>query len=395
MVYTNTVPCGHMRAPGGAQAVHAIECHMDLCARAMGVDPLQLRLINTVVEPRHTGSTPKAREVLRAAAEAIGWWSSEFRVQSSGSPSRNSEPETRNLTGRGIAMVEVHNSPADGYTARMIVQRDGQVVLQTPIIENGAGMLTTFRLLAAEQLGVAPEEVRIEQTMEDFVYDRGVGGSRLTRVVGKMIALLGERLRTRLRELLAEEHACEPEQVRWENGRFRAPDGRSHTLQEAVSLSGADVAELIEYPVDPSDTVEVYAALASEVAVDRETGEVRVNRVATALETGRIVNPIMYQGQIDGGLIQGMGYALMEGIEFDEGRVTKVNLHDYKIPTMADVPPLQTLLLPPDLSLGLTPIGEGLNCAMAPAIVNAIIDVVGRSLDIPVSAEAVLEALEG
>lgn len=376
MVYTNTVPCGHMRAPGGAQGIHAVESHMDLCARNLGIDPLELRLKNAVTEHRHDGSIPKGREVLRQASEAVGW----------------SEPKPEGV-GRGIALFEVHNSPADGYAARMIVERGGGFVLQTPIIENGAGMLTTFRLLTAEQFGVAPQRVRVEQTLDEFSYDRGVGGSRLTRVVGKMIGILGQRVRTRLTQLLAEKADCAPEQVTYEPGGFHTPDGVFHPIGEVAALLDENLAEQVDYEVDPADTVEVYAALASEVEVDRETGQVSVLRSALAMETGRIVNAIMYQGQIDGGLTQGLGYALMEGIEFDEGRVTKLNLHEYKLPTMVDVPPLQTILLPPDPHLGLTPIGEGPNCAMAPAIVNAIADAVGSRIEIPVSAEAVLAAL--
>jgi CO/xanthine dehydrogenase Mo-binding subunit len=384
MVYTNTIPGGHMRAPGGAQGIYAVECHTDLCARAMGLDPLDLRLINAPDEPHPSGSPAKGRKVLRATADAIGWGAVPARSGSGGSS---------RITGRGIAFVEVHNSPADGYTARLIVQPDGNVVLHTPIIENGAGMLTTFRLLSAEQFGIPPERVRIEQTMDDFVYDRGVGGSRLTRVVGKMIALLGESARHRIAELVAEELGYTPDQVTYAEGAFSTPDGRVLSFDAAAALADHDLVEFINYPVDESDTVEVYAAVAAEVEVDRETGEVELTRVATALETGRIVNPLAYQGQIDGGLIQGIGYALMEGIDYEDGRVTKVNLHEYKMPTMQDIPALETMLLPQDLSLGLTPIGEGLNCGIAPAITNAVVEVTGGQLDIPVTSEAVLDLL--
>jgi CO/xanthine dehydrogenase Mo-binding subunit len=138
--------------------------------------------------------------------------------------------------------------------------------------------------------------------------------------------------------------------------------------------------------------VETYAAVGVEVRLDRETGYVQVLRAAAAHEVGRVVNPIMYQGQIDGGLIQGLGFALTEGLQFDEGRVTTLNLHDYKLPCAADVPDVETRALPPDLSLGITPIGEGPNVAMSSAIACALMDVVGRQVDIPVSAEALVDA---
>jgi len=378
MVYTNTVPCGHMRAPGAAQPCHAIECHMDLCARAMGMDPLELRLINAPSLPRKTesgqpGSTPRAREALRAAAQAIGW----------------NQPRRAGV-GRGIALVDVMNSSADAYTARILVRRDGRVVVHTPIIEQGSGMLTAFQLLAAAEIGVPIEQVGVEQTMEGIEYDRGVGGSRVTRVVGKMIGMLAARLKLRLAELLAAEFGYDLSAVAFEPGGFRTPDGRLHSISEAASLADSDLAELLRYELTPFDLVETYAAVAAEVGVDRETGCVHLLRVASAHEVGRVVNPVMHQGQIDGGLIQGLGFALTEGIVVDDGRVTTLNLHEYKLPCAADTPPLTTLALAPDLSLGITPIGEGPNVGMSAAIANAVADVVGRQVDIPVSPEALV-----
>jgi len=402
MVYTNTVPCGHMRAPGEAQPMHAIECHTDLCARAMVMDPVELRIINAPHHPRETesgepGTVPKAREALRAAAEAIGWGgkvplpSSRAGAPEPQAATRDSSSPTRHpLIGRGIALVEVGNSLGE-YSAQMSVGRSGQVVLHTPIIENGAGMLTVFRQLTAEAFGVRRDQVRIEQTMEGIDYDRGVGGSRITRLIGKMIGILADRLQHRLAELVAAEFGHEPSQVTIEDGGFRTPDGRFHTLAQAASLAEADIAELLRYEPGPADVVEVYVAIAAEVEVDAETGEVAIKRVVNAHEVGRVVDRTMHQGQIDGGLLQGMGYALMEGIGFDEeGRVTAANLHEYKMATAADIPNLETILLEPDLSLGITPIGEGPNCGMSAAITNAIADAVGRQVDIPVAAERLI-----
>jgi CO/xanthine dehydrogenase Mo-binding subunit len=381
MVYTNTMPCGHMRAPGEAQPIHSIECHMDLCAQAMSIDPLDLRLINAPSHPRKTetgemGSVPRAREALRAAADAIGW--------------ESPKPEG---VGRGIALVEVGNSLGE-YTAQMIVDRSGDIVLHTPIIENGAGMLTVFRQLAAEEFGVSRERVHVEQTMRGIDYDRGVGGSRITRLIGKIIALLSARLRTRLAELVAAEFGYDASKVAFEAGGFRTPDGRFHTMEQAASLSSDNLEEMIRYEPGESDVVEVYVAIAAEVKLDGETGEVALRRVVNAHEVGRVVDPLMHQGQIEGGLMQGLGYALMEGQAFDEGRPTKLNLHDYKVPTAVDIPPMETILLEPDLSLGITPIGEGPNCAMSAAITNAVADALGLQVDIPISTESLLSSLE-
>jgi CO/xanthine dehydrogenase Mo-binding subunit len=383
MVYTNTVPCGHMRAPGEAQPIHAVERHTDLCAKAMGIDPLELRLMNAPDHPRETrggepGTRPKAREVLQAAAEAIGWH----------------EPRPAGI-GRGVGLVEVGNSLGE-YTSWMSVDRGGEVVLHTSIIENGAGMLTVFRQLVAEQFGIPLEHVRVEQTTDGIEYDRGVGGSRITRITGRMIELLAAKLKEQMRDLLAAELGFASERVIPEPGGFRTPDGRFHTVEQAASLSPDALSDVLRYKPDALDVVEVFAGIAVEVAVDAETGRVDVTRVVNANEVGKIVNPMMHQGQIDGGLIQGFGYALMENVAVEDGRVTTANLNDYKLPTARDVPPMETILLEPDLTLGITPIGEGPNAAMSAAIANAVADATGTDqLVLPITPESVRAALAG
>jgi CO/xanthine dehydrogenase Mo-binding subunit len=133
-------------------------------------------------------------------------------------------------------------------------------------------------------------------------------------------------------------------------------------VADAASLASDDLRELLRYDVKPTDTVEAYAAVAAEVEVDRETGQVTTRRVVTAHEVGKIVNPVMHQGQIDGGIVQGMGFALPRVLGFDDdGRANMANLHEYKLPTIADLPELQDADLEPDPTLGLTPIGEGPN----------------------------------
>src|SRR5207249_3680278 len=110
-----------------------------------------------------------------------------------------------------------------------------------------------------------------------------------------------------------------------------------HSVAEAASLSPTDLVELLRYTPASEDVVHTYEAMAVEVEVDRETGGIDIRRVVSALEVGRVINPVMHRGQIDGGAIQGLGYALMEGLTLEEGRVTNSNLHEYKLPTVADI----------------------------------------------------------
>jgi CO/xanthine dehydrogenase Mo-binding subunit len=251
-------------------------------------------------------------------------------------------------------------------------------------------MLTVFRQLLAEELGLPLAQVRIDQTTEGIEFDRGVGGSRITRMIGRVISLLAERAKARLAALVAAEFGYETEQISVEPGGFRTPEGGLLNVSEAAALAPNGIAESLQYQGGPADVVEIYAAIAAEVAVDAETGEVQLRRVVNAQEVGRVVDRLMHQGQIDGGLTQGLGYALMEGLNLDEGKVAMANLHEYKLPTAADVPVLETILLPPDLSLGITPIGEGPNAAMSACVVNAVADVLGRQVDIPVAPEALV-----
>jgi CO/xanthine dehydrogenase Mo-binding subunit len=378
MVYTNTVPAGHMRSPGEAQAAYALECHTDLIARAMDVDPIEFRVRNGSTSLRASengsgGSPPPVRQILEMAAQAIGM-------------DRERPPDV----GRGVALVEFSTSPGV-YSGIMTVHSSGNITLQTPIIENGAGALTVFRQIVAEEFDIPVDQVTVVQSIEDIEVDRGVGGSRTTRLVGKLAISLARRLLSRLATVLAGEFGLVATDVAFAGGRFQAPDGRGWSLGEAASLAGEDLVENMTLNATVDDRSVTFMAQAAEIRVDRETGQVTPLKLVSVHEVGRVVNPMLFRTQIFGAALQGLGYALMEGLHLEEGRVTNVNLHEYKIPTMADLPEFEAILLPPDLSLGLTPIGEGANAGMAPALVNAVVDAVGpHPFDIPLSPEVIL-----
>jgi CO/xanthine dehydrogenase Mo-binding subunit len=384
MVYTNTVPGGHMRSPGEAQAAYALECHTELIAREMGIDPVEFRIRNGATHARlddrtgEAGSMPRVREVLQAAASAICL----------------DKPRPPGV-GRGVALVEFSTTPGV-YSANMRVEPEGRIVLQTPIVENGAGMLTVFRQIVAEEFGVPLEQVSIEQSTEDIEVDRGVGGSRTTRMAGKLAIALVHRVQQRLGELLAAELGLPPDALRPVAGGFAQADGRTFELSEAASLLHEPLVERMTFRATRRDRGIVYLAQAAEVEVDPETGSLKTRRVVSVHEVGRVVNPMLFETQIEGGALQGLGYAVMEGLSVEEGRVTTTNLHEYRVPTMADLPEsFESVLLEPDLSLGFTPVGEGPNAGLAPAITNAVVDVVGpHSLDIPLDPAVIRRLIQ-
>jgi CO/xanthine dehydrogenase Mo-binding subunit len=182
----------------------------------------------------------------------------------------------------------------------------------------------------------------------------------------------------------------DPAMLKFKDGAFHAADGRRWSLAEAASLADADLVERMTFRPTAKDRAVVFMAQAAEVHVDLETGQVRPRKLVSVHEVGRVVNPLLFRTQIYGGALQGLGYALLEGLQLEDGRVTTANLHEYKVPTMADLPEFDAILLPPDESLGLTPIGEGVNAGMAPALANAVVDVLGsQSLDLPIRPEVV------
>ncbi len=383
MIYTNTVPAGHMRSPGEAQTAYAVECHTELIAREMGIDPIEFRLKNQATHPRPEegdgpGVPPRVREVLEAAANAIGLH----------------EPRPEGV-GRGVALIEFSTTPGL-YSAILRIAPDGQLTIRTPIVENGAGMLTVFKQIVAEELGVPVDRVAIEQSIEDIEDDRGVGGSRVSRMVGKLLIQLSTRLRDRLADMLASELGQAAAAFEPRPGGFAMADGRFFSLAQAASLSPEPVWERIVFKPSPRDRSVVFMAQAAEVAVDRETGKVTPRRVVSVHEVGRVINPMLFNTQIEGGALQGLGYALMEQVVIQDGRVVNLNFHEYKVPCMADAPPVEAILLEPDPRLGITPVGEGPNAGMAPAIVNAVVDAVGLyPFDIPLSPETVRRVANG
>ncbi len=380
MIYTNTVPCGHMRGPGEAQVAYAIEAHTDLVARAMGIDPVEFRGLNATDHSRPSDDgdelvPPRAREVLKIAANAIGLH----------------QPRAEGI-GRGVALIEFSTSPGV-YAGILRVARDGGVTIQTPIVEQGAGMLTVFRRIVGDELAVDIGAIRVEQSIDDIEEDRGVGGSRTTRLVGKLLIQLSRRVQARLADLVAAELGLDAGSVSVVEGRFAAPDGRRFTFAEATALLDEPLSESMVFRATNRDRSTVFLAQAAEVHVDRETGAVTPRRIVTAQEVGRIIDPLLSKRQIEGAVVQGLGYAVMEELVVRDGRVQTLNLHDYKLPTQADTPLLETMFVAHDVRLGITPIGEGALAGVAPAIVNAVVDVVGpREFNLPLAPEAVLHA---
>ena len=386
-VYTNTVPGGHMRSPGSPQAVFALESHLDDIARRLGLDPFDFRMRNLVVDGDETAwgarfAQVRARETLQAAADAAGY----------------AAPKPR-FVGRGVAMGD-HGAGGGLGNAEVRLRPDGSVVLGTPIFDQGSGTYTTLIQVVAEELQVAPSRVTLEVWDTDRTEnDAGIGGSRATRVNTAVAHAAAEEARAALVRLVAERLGCAADAVTVAGDTVRvAGDDRVRRWPELLAEFEETVVGRAEHTERGGGDVTSFVAQIAEVAVDPETGAVDVLGITTAHDVGRVLNPIGHQGQINGGVIQGLGYALMEELRLEDGRVTTLSFGDYKIPSMRDVPPLRTVLLEGGRGSGpydVKGIGETPNTPVAAAIANAVADAVGvRIHELPITAEKVYRALQ-
>ena len=392
-VYTNNVPRGHMRSPAKPQVVFAVESHMDMIAHELGIDAYQFRLKNVM---REGDASPvgrywqqiKAEETLVAAAKAAGI----------PNPDNPAKPPN---TGWGMAMTDLVQGTGQ-FAAKIGLNEEGQPQLHMAFWDTGTGAHTVLRQMVAEELTLDTSDVQI--VLEDTAhmpYSSGSGGSRVMYTAGQAVVGAARELRGKLIEAASPLLDAPEEQVSMVAGRLVAA-GRSMSIAEVVSRtspSSEGSALTGETSVTPeSPELTSFCTQVAEVHVDPETGEVTVNKIVTAHDVGAILNPMNHQGQVEGGLIQGLGYALMEELKLEDGQISTLSFGDYKIPTSADVPLMETVLIQGDA--GPAPyeskgIGESSNIPVAGAIANAVFDAVGvRITDLPVTADKVLAALK-
>jgi CO/xanthine dehydrogenase Mo-binding subunit len=391
MVYTNTLPCGHMRAPGGPQVAFATEADLDRVAAAISLDPLELRLRNIVGEgdPNGLGErwrSVRLRECLESVKRASGW----------------TDPKPPNV-GRGVAACE---EPAGGGGSESLVQvhADGTATLTTAVNDQGSGAHTILVQIVASELQLPLDRVRLEVVgTEREIWDRGSSAQSVTRVAGQAALHAAAEVRAKLAATAAEYFlGCPESQVQLIDGAFRDPDQPDLSARfEEVAAKACQRGEPVSashrfVDWEPSDATS-FIAQAAEVEVDRETGEVRVRKVVSAADVGTVLNPIGVTGQLEGAMMQGFGMALMEELRVRDGRVETAGLHEYKLPTICDMPPVEHVLITSgkgDGPYGAKAVAELALLPLPAAVANAVYDAVGVRIDeLPVTAEKVYRAL--
>jgi CO/xanthine dehydrogenase Mo-binding subunit len=397
-VYTNKTNCGSFRAPSGPQSNFAVESQMDIIADALGIDPLDFRLKNIVREGDEgpTGQVLNGvglEECLRKAAAAIGWH------------------ERRPGAWRGKGLACGWWTTTGGSSGVYVkINPDGTVALNTGAAEIGTAALTGAAQVLAEELGVELADISVVSA-DTFStpFDFGAQGSRTAFAVGNACRAAVADLRQRIFALAAAQLGVDPEQCALAERHVVAGHKRV-SLADLARLSQQTGGGLIAHgtfiaPPTPFDTKRVEAhvypafhspsfhAHAVDLSVDPETGEMAIHRYVVAQDVGFALNPTYIEGQIEGGVAQGLGQALSEEIVYDGGRVLNANLTDYKMPTTLDMPRVETILVEhPSLAgpYGAKGVGEPPNIEPPAAVANAVAAATGlRMTSLPITAEKI------
>jgi CO/xanthine dehydrogenase Mo-binding subunit len=392
IVYTNQVPSGYFRAPGEVQTLFAVESHMDMMASALGLDPLEFRLRNALREgdTKPNGEHIRdvhALDVLNRVAALARWRKGKRKTAGNGDGLAR---------GRGIAYADRHIGVGESE-ADISVQADGSLRLTTAVRDVGVGAYTMHRQVAAEVLGVAPDLVRIDVAGTDGPYDEGVKAQRGTHVEGLAVFNAATALIDGLHREAARIWNVEPEKVQWRHGRAHLR-GSKKTLDLKTIAQRADASSLRARGHSKPDRPETYTyqSLVADVAVDKATGEVKVEKLYYVIDATKIINPLIFYGHIHGGVTQGLGFSLTEHLQTEEGRVTALSLGDYKLPTIRDIPHLNTAIVKAKEGpgpFGAKAVGEAGISLVGPAIANAIADATGiRIKEAPITAEKIFHA---
>lgn len=388
MVYTNKIPCGHMRSPGDPQGIFANESQMDLVAKKLGMDPIEFRKKNFMhdgdIDP--TGeefSYIKTDETLKKALEDAGY----------------QKAKGKNV-GRGIALVQW--TPAGGIgTVAISLDQNGMATISSAMADQGAGTYTILSEIVSEELKIPLSQIKTQQLdTQRGVKDTGVGGSRATRVYGNAGYEAALKAADAIKRAAAEQLGASPEEIVLAKGAALHPRmERRLTYGEIVQAKGTPIVVDATF----NDNSKIHSASmcvqVAEVEVDPQTGQVELKKFTSTHNTGTVLNPLMHQGQIEGATMTGIGYSLMEELMISDGKVATANFGEYKIPTIKDVPPFKSSVTEEPHGAGpynSMPIGETGNIPTAAAIANAVEDACGvRIKSLPITAEKIYEALHG
>ncbi|MEQ8346735.1 MAG: xanthine dehydrogenase family protein molybdopterin-binding subunit [Sneathiellaceae bacterium] len=410
-VYTNTAWVDAYRGAGQPEASYIIERLMDLAARRLALDPAELRRRNLVTAAEqpwrnamgHSFTGTDFAALLDRVVEDGTW--SERRILAMADDEHPAAPSLRRGIGLSCYLERTEGVKEDH--AWVEVTADGEVLALTGTQSTGQGHETVFAMVVADQLGIPLERVRVVQGDTDRIpQGHGTGGSRSLAAASPAFVQASDSVVEMGRVHAAELLEAAAADIAYAEGRFTVAgtDLSADLFQVAAAAQRTTGKPLKAEGIHVPDFTPTFPAGAHlcEVEVDMETGQVRLLRYLAVNDFGRVLNPMLVEGQVHGGVAQGLGQALMEGIAYDpeSGQLLTGSLMDYAIPRAADLPPFETdfVELPqPDNPLGIKGCGES-GCIAGPsALVNAVLDALAplgvRHLDMPLTPERVWRAI--
>jgi CO/xanthine dehydrogenase Mo-binding subunit len=400
IAYVNTQAMESFRAPGHVEGAFALERAMDILARELGIDPLEIRLRNFAAADQEKSRPYSANELRRcyeAGAARFGW-----AARRAGAAANVGSPAV--ARGYGLAAQIWPAGGGPPAYAQVRVNADGTLDVLTGTQDLGTGSRTVLAQIAAESAGAKVEHVRVVLgDTERTPYAGPSWGSMTTPSVGPAVHMAAEEAKGKLLEAAGELLGCDPRRLTIGDSVIRVPDDdRQLTFAEIMKKLG-NVMIMGHGSRGPNATGMGFMSFGvqfAEVEVDLSTLAVRVVRIVAAHDVGRVINPLLAGSQLEGGIIQGLGYALFEERVLDEatGRPVNPSIHEYKVPTFRDVPAIDAFCVdsvdPKANPLGARGLAEPPIIPTAPAIANAVADALGVEVnELPLTPWRVLAAL--
>jgi xanthine dehydrogenase molybdenum-binding subunit len=408
-MYTNNPPAGAFRGFGVTQSCFAIESVMDELAAELGLDPIEIRRRNALRVGAETNTGQRLTESV-GLLECIDRLEAELRRRCDGDPFRAravpGAPTRRRAWGVAVAYKNtgLGGGAPDKAGAEVELFDNGQLEVRTASAEIGQGLVTVLQLIAAEEMGVPAAQVRVLLSDTDRTPDGGpTTASRQTFVAGNAVLHAARALRQAAAATVAEHLDRPPSEVRFVEGLAQVADQRVPLGKVAgwMRAEGRKPSTSYEYwapetqPLGSAGDIHfafAFAAQAAEIEVDLATGEVRVLQVIAATDVGRALNPLGLQGQVEGGVIMGIGNALTEEFIVDQGVVFTDRLARYRMPSIVQTPEITSLIVEHPVAsgpYGAKGVGEIVSIPTSPAITNAIFNACAvRIRRLPVDQDA-------
>jgi len=408
-MYTNNPPAGAFRGFGVTQSAFAVESMMDMLAEKLDIEPVELRRINAL----HVGSITNTGQELRESVglmECIDKVDAEMRKDNPLPFKPTVDPAQSHLirswgfaagyknTGLGGGAPDISNAEVELYD-------DGKFEVRSSSAEMGQGLVTVMQTIVAEEMAVQPNQVRVLVMDTDLTPNGGpTTASRQIFVTGNASRYAAKTLRDAITATLAEKYDVRPEQIRFENGIVHA-NGHSMTYAEVakeMKSMGQHPRALYEYEAPKTQPLGTggdmhfafsFGVQAAEVEVNKLTGEVRILKVISANDVGMAVNPLGLQGQVEGGVMMGLGNCITEEFIMDNGYVVTDRLARYRVPGIMLTPEITSIIVEHPVAAGpygAKGVGEISSIPTTPAITNAIYNAVGVRVDkLPVDQEMI------